>query len=321
MFRAARARRLDDTTSGDDSGDEARQGRQPENQEADELMPDIAELGSEDLVLCSGTLLTANLRDMVAAAVAGAYSALTLWPQDVSGARAEGMTNSDIRSLLADNGLVIADLDPLLGWTQQAMPRPGEAMIELAHEDEFFAMAEAFGARSLNVAQGFGDRLDLDRAAEDLAGVCDRAREHGLLVSVEFLPWSGIPNAEIAYDLVQRTSRENATLMVDTWHWYRGGADLDMLRSIPGDRIGGVQLNDAPREAAADLVVESMQARLVPGEGDIPIVDVIRVLDEIGSRAPLGVEVFNRRHASMPATEVGIICAEATRRVLAAARD
>ena len=284
-------------------------------------MPEIAQLGSQDLVLCSGTLLTAGLRDMVDAAVAGRYSALTLWPQDVAGARAEGMTETDIRSLLADNGLVVADLDPLLGWTAEAMPRPGEAMIELAREDEFFAMAEAFGARSLNVAQGFGDRLDLDRAAEDLAGLCDRAREHGLLVTVEFLPWSGIPNAAVAYDLVQRTGRDNATLMVDTWHWYRGGADLDMLRSIPGDRIGSVQFNDAPAEAAADLVVESMQARLAPGEGDIPIADVIRVLDEIGSNAPLGVEVFNRRHASMPPKEVAIFCAQSARRVLASARD
>jgi sugar phosphate isomerase/epimerase len=296
-------------------------GRRSAREQVDEFMLPTTQLGSRDLVLCSGTLLTANLRQMVEAAVAGSYSALTLWPQDIAGARTEGMTEADIRSLLADNGLVVADLDPLLGWTPQAMPRPGEAMIELAGEDEFFAMAEAFGARSLNVAQGFGDRLELDRAAEDLAGVCDRAREHGLLVTVEFLPWSGIPNAAVAHDLVQRTGRENATLMVDTWHWYRGGADLDMLQSIPGDRIGSVQLNDAPREAAADLVVESMQDRLAPGEGDIPIAEVIRVLDEIGSNAPLGVEVFNRRHASMRAADVGIYCAASTRHVLASARD
>lgn len=276
--------------------------------------------GATDLVFCSGTLLLGSIQDLIAAAVAGEYRAITLWPQDVQRAHAEGLTDDDLRRMLADHGLAVADLDPLLGWTPQALPNPGEAMIELAGEDEFYAIAEALGARSLNLAQGFGSELDLDRAAEDLAGVCDRAREHGLLVTVEFLPWSGIPNATIAWELVQRCGRPNATVMLDTWHWYRAGADLESLRTIPGDRIGSIQLNDAPAEPGADLVQESITARLLPGEGTIPLVDVLHVLDEIGCTAPIGVEVFHDRHNTMPPADVGRLSAEATRAVLARAR-
>jgi sugar phosphate isomerase/epimerase len=277
-------------------------------------------LGPNDLVFCSGTLLTGSLQQMVEAAVAGDYKGITLWPQDVQGAHAAGLSDADIRRLLADNGLVVADLDPLLGWTEQALPRPGEALFELAAEEEFYAIAEALGARSLNVAQGFRDELDLDRAAEDLAGVCDRAAEHGLLVTIEFLPWSGIPDATVALDLATRTGRKNATVMVDTWHWFRSGADLETLRALPAARVGSTQLNDAPSEAWDDLPDESIKARLAPGEGMIPIADVVRVLDEIGSQAPIGVEVFNVRHESMPPAEVGRYTAEATRKVLAEAR-
>ena len=280
-----------------------------------------SELGNRDLVLCSGTLLGRGIRELVEAATAGGYRAITLWPQNVAGAGADGLSHTEIRQLLADHGLVVADLDPLLGWTAQALPKPGESRVPITPEEEFYAIAESFGARSLNVAQGFGRELDLDVAAEDLAGVCDRAREHGLRVTVEFLPWSGIPDAAVALDLVERTGRDNATILVDTWHWFRGGADLEMLRALPGGRIGSVQLNDAPAQPAGDLVTESMEGRQMPGEGAIPIVDVIRVLDEIGSTAPLGVEVFNARHASMSAAEVGRLCAEATRRVLSQARN
>ncbi len=277
-------------------------------------------LGPEDLVFCSGTLLKGSLQEMVEAAVAGGYQAITLWPKDVQRAHADGLSDADLRGLLSDNGLVVADLDPLLNWSDQVLPKPGEAQIELSPEDEFYAIAEALGARSLNLAQGFGATLDLDRAAEDLAGVCDRAREHGLLVTVEFLPWSGIRDAATAHDLVQRTGRENATIMVDTWHWYRAGADLDQLRALPGAVIGSTQLNDAPASGWDDLPSESMQARLNPGEGVIPIADVIRVLDEIGSQAPIGVEIFHTRHDSMTPAEVGRSTALATRRVLAVAR-
>ena len=82
-----------------------------------------------------------------------------------------------------------------------------------------------------------------------------------------------------------------------------------------------MQLNDAPTKAWENLPAESMAERLLPGEGDIPVADVVRVLDEIGSNAPIGVEVFNDRHDDMDPAEIGRQTAEATRRVLAEARS
>ena len=137
---------------------------------------------------------------------------------------------------------------------------------------------------------------------------------------MEFLPWSGIPDAATAYDLVRRTGCANATVLLDTWHWFRGGGSLEDLRAIPGERIGSTQFNDAPVQSWENLVDETLEARLNPGEGDMPLVEVVRVLDEIGCRAPIGVEVFNNRHASMAPAEVGRDTASAMRRVLSEAR-
>jgi sugar phosphate isomerase/epimerase len=278
-------------------------------------------LDQHDLVLCSGTLLGHPLRAKIRAAADAGYAGITLWPDDVAQARAEGLSDADVRSLLADHDLVVVDMDPLLDWTPQARPKPGEALVAVTPEAEFYAIAEAFGARSLNVVQGFGTSLDLDRAAEDLAGVCDRAREHGLIVTVEFLPWSGIPNAAVALDLVRRCGRANATVLVDTWHWFRGGADLALLRALPGEKVGSVQLNDAPAAPAKNLMLESMQDRRMPGEGAIPIAEVVRTLDAIGSRAPIGVEVFHESHVRLDPSSVARRAAEATRHVLALARS
>ena len=163
-------------------------------------MPEM--LGPDDLVLCSGTLRNASLAEKCAAAVAGGFRALTLWPDDVARARADGIALGEIRKRIAGHGLVVADLDPLLRWLPDEAIPPG---VSAATEPEFHAIAEAVGARSLNVAQGFGARVDLDRAAEALAGVCDRAREHGLLVTLEYLPWSGIPDAKTALAIAERT--------------------------------------------------------------------------------------------------------------------
>lgn len=279
-------------------------------------MPEM--LGPDDLVLCSGTLRNASLAEKCAAAVAGGFRALTLWPDDVARARADGIALGEIRKRIEGHGLVVADLDPLLRWLPDEAIPPG---ISAATEPEFHAIAEAVGARSLNVAQGFGARVDLDRAAEALAGVCDRAREHGLLVTLEYLPWSGIPDAKTALAIAERTGRANATLMIDTWHSFRGATDDAQLRALPGARIGSVQLNDAPATPAPNLVAETLDARLVPGEGAIPLVRWLRILDAIGSRAPIGVEVFSKALDALPPVEVGRRCGAAARAVLAAARQ
>jgi sugar phosphate isomerase/epimerase len=273
-------------------------------------------LGPNDLVLCSGTMRAASIAEQCAAAVAGGFSAITLWPTDIERAQREGLRLPDVKRLIDDHGLAVADVEPLLAWLpdEQVLPGfPGEAQL--------YAIADGVGARSINAVQGIGTSVDVDRAAEALAGVCDRAREHGLLVTLEFLPWSGIPDAATAFAIVERSGRANASILFDTWHTFRGPTDDAQLEKIPGARIGSVQINDAPAEPEQnDLVAETMTARLLPGEGAIPLVRWLRWLDAIGSTAPIGVEVFSSSLDALPPIEAGRRCGAAARAVLAAAR-
>src|SRR5206468_2791335 len=142
-------------------------------------------------------------------------------------------------------------------------------------------------------------------AAEALRGVCERAAAHGLLVTLEFLPWSGIPDAATALEIVRRSDHPAATVMVDTWHQFRGSGDMSQLRAIPGAKVGSVQINDAPLRPGADLVQESLEGRLLPGEGEMPLLEMLAILDEIGARAPIGVEVFSKALDALPPIEVG----------------
>ncbi|MBW2313938.1 MAG: sugar phosphate isomerase/epimerase [Deltaproteobacteria bacterium] len=272
-------------------------------------------LGPDDLVLCAGTLLEADFTTLCDAAQAGGFSGITLWPDHVERARAAGHRDDDLRAHLADAGLVVADLDPLLTWLPDEPTPDG-----FADEATFFALADAFDARSLNAAQGFGTHVDRDRAAEAFAGVCDRAAEHGLLITLEYLPWSGIPDAATALDIVERAGRDNGTVMVDVWHTFRGATDEAQLRALPGNRIGSVQLNDAPAEPGPELLAETMNARRLPGEGDAPVVEWVRILDDCGLRAPVGVEVFSEALRALPPEEIGRRCGDAARNVLALAR-
>lgn len=280
----------------------------------------MPELNAQHLVFNTTTILGAGAREIIEAAAAGGYDAISIWPSDLERSRAEGISVSEIRSMLDQNGLVVADVDALLTWSNLVRPKPGQGQFKFDEPDVFFDVAESLNARSINIVQGFGGSLDLDRAAVDLAALCKRAKEHGLLITLEFLPWSGVPDVAVAADLCARSGCENATILFDSWHWFRGGADFEKLRSIPAERIGSTQFNDAPAQAWPNLQQECMEARLSPGEGVIPLAELVRTLDALGSKAPIGVEVIHARHETMDPKEVGRRTAEDMRRVLAEAR-
>jgi sugar phosphate isomerase/epimerase len=273
-------------------------------------------MDSDVLVLCRGTIGAASFRERVAAASAAGYGGISLFAVDYRNGREEGLSDADMRSLLEDGGLAIAELDPLMHW----IPGRPQAERGAADEAEFFAIANTIGARSINAAIGVPGAVATDLVAESFAGVCDRAREHGLLVHLEFLPWTAIDDLRKAIEVVQLVGRENGGVMFDTWHHLRSGLPDSVIDEIPADRIIAIQTNDAPREAEDDLLSETLHRRLLPGQGDIDLPGVFRRLFDGGCVAPIGVEVFSDELAKLPFDEAARQAAEATRRVLAQAR-
>ena len=279
-------------------------------------MHDLGRLGPGDLVLCAGTLLGVSFQELVEAATSGGFQGITLWPDVYRRAVAEGLAPSDMARILDDRGLVVSDLDPLLGWLPS--PRGSQPVVAQASEEEFYTIAEALGVGTVNAVQPLGASCSQDLLVESFAGLCDRAAERGLGITLEFLPWSDVPDVATAWEIVDRAGRPNGGLCFDTWHWFRGTRDLEALRALPGARVRAVQINDAPEQATGDLITETIESRLLPGAGAIPLREVVSALREIGCRAPLGVEVFSKELRGLAPSEVGRCCGEAARAVLVA---
>ena len=171
----------------------------------------------------------------------------------------------------------MAELDPAWWWlpgrVRRSTFRPSTTPSGSSRfgEQELFAVAEAVGARSLNAVDVFGGPWSLDEAAAAFAGLCDRAAEHGLLVHLEFLPWSRIPDLATAWQVVRAADRPNGGLMLDAWHYFRSDPDGALLRSIPGASILGVQLCDAPATPEADPLHATLHERLLPGDGELAL--------------------------------------------------
>jgi sugar phosphate isomerase/epimerase len=256
-------------------------------------------LSAGDLVCCSGTLPRETpFRDRLAAAAAAGFRGISLWGRDVQAARHDGLSDPELRSMLDDHGLEVAELDPAWWWLPGAAdvhipPEVDPLDVFRYAERDLFAMADAVGARSINAVDVFGGDWSVEDAAEAFAGLCARAAEHGLLVHLEWLAWSRIPDLATARRVVELAGAPNGGLNVDAWHLSRAGTTLEELGRVPGSMVLAVQLDDGPARPEPDLMHATLHDRMLPGDGEFDLAGLLGVLGEIGSTAPIGVEVFS----------------------------
>ncbi len=133
----------------------------------------------------------------------------------------------------------------------------------------------------------------IDRAAADFAELGERAASRGLRVGYEALAWGRhVDDHRDAWEIVRRADHAHVGLILDSFHTLGRGIDPDTIRRIPGDKIFFVQLADAPR-INMDLLYWSRHFRMMPGEGDLPVVDFMRAVAATGYAGPVSLEIFN----------------------------
>jgi sugar phosphate isomerase/epimerase len=272
--------------------------------------------------LCSGTLRRGlPFAERLSAARAGGFAGVSLWGRDYQQARETGLNDQDLNAMLDDHGLSVGELDVVWSWLPGAsevhIPPEfdGEGIFRL-QEEELFTIAETLGARSLTAIDVFGGNWAMEEAVASFAILCRRAAEHGLIVHLEFLPWSRIPDLTTAWKIVREADEPNGGIALDAWHYFRSSSDDGLLRSIPGDRILGVQLNDAPAHIEPDLMHAALHDRLLPGEGELNLDVLVADLLDIGVQAPVGVEVFSDALHLLPPLDAARRAGESARRTL-----
>lgn len=268
------------------------------------------------LCFWSGTMLTAPFEQRLEAAAAGGFTSISVFPMDCPDTRRA----QELRSMSEARGVRIGALDPFTRWLPGWQAPQGIAAEFLAlvgcEEDAFFERAEALGATAMTVLEPFGRRHGMDELVESFAAVCDRAARSGMRVHLEFTPFSGIPDLEMAFEIVCNADRTNGGLVFDTWHYLRSRPDAALLDSIPGPRIFVVQVSDAAREPVGSLVEDTMFNRRLPGEGDWDLEGLLTALLAKPGLGEVGIEVLSRSLMLLGPAEIGRRCGEALRRLL-----
>ena len=147
------------------------------------------------------------------------------------------------------------------------------------------------GAPRIN---SFCQEPDLGRAFDQLATLAEMAGARGLQSSIEFVPGLPIGDLETAMAALDHVGNANCRLMVDAMHLIRSGATPADLAAVDPARIGYAQICDVPLVSPLSYMGEAMYERRVPGEGDLPLLDIVAALPR---DIPLSLEVPRRSQA------------------------
>jgi len=249
---------------------------------------------TDHLGMCIASLLPDPLaptprtvRDALDAAAGAGFGEVSVWAWQLPLVTDAG-TLEAARSALDGRGLRVRVVEAATAWSA------GTEAETRAEASSIAAAVDAVGASSVLACCLEPTLADGDGARSRLAVLADAVGRVGARVGVEFLPWSGIANLRAVWDLVEPLG-SGVGLVFDTWHWQRqpGGGDLELLASIPPERFTFVQLSDAPAVATGELMDETMNRRLLPGEGAVDFAGPLNALAAIGADPFVAVELFN----------------------------
>ena len=272
-----------------------------------------ARLGLE---LCWGTAPGANLKDLLVAAASQGFVAVTASPPMYERTVEQGIAGGELRRIMADLDMSVSFLDPLMDGLP-GMPNihdvPASRRPVFSYsEDECYRIAEALDVRAMNLPHSLGSPVPLEIMADAFGRICERARSHGLDATLEFVPGTGISDLQASLDILSAVNATNAGVMFDTWHFARSGGHPNDLRGLIPGWLGGLQVSDRV-EPPADEAYVPMSGRRLPGEGELPLVEIVGPLVRDHPEVNIGIEVFSDELRELAPSEVSRRAAVTTR--------
>lgn len=178
-----------------------------------------------------------------------------------------------------------------------------EFMGSLDRFEENCAIAASVGCRRTGTS--FSNRIPLPpeegrRILRDRTAVlAERAEPHGIAIGLEFLglrtyqlevPHPFINNVPDTIAMLRETGRPNVGLILDSYHYFTSGGDLEQIRSLRAEDIVHLHVNDAPHD---DVMVLEDTDRVLPGKGVIGLTGWFEAIAEIGYDGFVAIEIFD----------------------------
>jgi len=219
------------------------------------------------------------------------FQGVGLWQNNILQWLQAGLTIQELHDHVTGRNLKVDEI-----CFVEVLKRDGS----VADQTNVFRWAKALGAAAV-VCLYFRPDHPLDRVRSDWAEFVRTVQDIGVPAAFEFVgPWPQYNSPLQAWEVIQ-AGPELGTMVFDTFHFWRGGCDLSQIEKIPGNRVSLAHLSDA-RDVPSQTAVDA--DRTYPGEGVIPLRQVLTGLVEQGFTGPLSIEILGGAQEQNPATVI-----------------
>jgi len=258
--------------------------------------------------------LRGSLEEKIRATAKAGFDSIELWSGDLGRHEKEGRPLDDLRKLLADLGLAVPNVIGI--WSPMPLDEAEKAK---RYEQLKPQLAQAAKVGSKHIAAvPAPDRPDLDVlwAARRYRELLALGKEFGITIAIEFLgPLKGVHTLGQAAAIAIEADSPDARIIPDTFHVYRGGSSFAGVRHLAGSLYAVWHVNDVPKEPGQFQLKDS--DRVLPGDGILPMPQLLRDLWASGFRGPLSVELFNQELWKKDPFEVARLCMEKMKALIA----
>lgn len=194
--------------------------------------------------------------------------------------------------VIRDNGLKIVTLQPFRDFEGLSGK---DRQLAFDRAQFKFDQMEVLGTDLLMICSSTHPRGQgsIARLAADFNELGEHAAKRGMRIAYEALAWgSHVYDYRDSWEIVRQANHQSVGLVLDTFHIFSRGTELNTIKNIPGDRIFLVQTADAP-SLSMDHLSWSRHYRSFPGQGELEIHQFMDVLSQTGYDGPLSHEIFN----------------------------
>lgn len=227
--------------------------------------------GMRTISLAAGTILDVGPADAVDVAADTGFASVGIWFDASTWTDAVA---DDVRARAAQRGLIILDIEPIIMLPEASSGSDnGEAIVDAAMR---------IGARNILVASRDPDDA---RVAARLRALAERLEGSDIRLVLEFLPIMAVRTLPQALAIVQAADHPRLGVLVDNLHLSRAGHQPADLATLDTHLLPYIQICDAPA-APADttiptLLYEALHGRLLPGDGSLPIGELLAVVRDV----------------------------------------
>lgn len=245
------------------------------------------------ICLDTATIRPSKIREKIRIAAKAGFDAIEPWDSDLAEFEEEGGDLKDLAKEIKDLGLFVPSM---IGLWNALPPSRKEFEKSLTDTRNRMRMASAIGAQHVQtIPNTVGENYDPRWVAEMYREIIEIGMNdyqiNPALVFVKFFPLKRLSQAvEVAID----ANHPQAKIIPDVYHMYISDSGFEGLKLLKGDSIAIFQFNDAPATPSKNELNDSH--RVYPGDGILPLTDILKDLLFIGYKGCISLELYNETY-------------------------